>query len=158
MKPPLASSRNGELPKLIVPPWTTVCDNPRISSIPPRVTMKGCSLSRVMSNPCPRPISRATAKATGIPIHSGYPSPPVAGEDSLAMITPVRPTTEPIDRSMPPVMITKPMPIAKIPSIEICRIVLSTLDCPRKSGFEIHSTRHMSTSATNIPSSRLMRR
>ena len=33
-------------------------------------------------------------------------------DEILAMMTPVRPTTEPTDRSMPPVMITKPMPMA----------------------------------------------
>ena len=35
------------------------------------------------------------------------------------MITPVRPMMEPIDRSIPPVMITNEIPIAKMPSIAI---------------------------------------
>ena len=70
---------------------------------------------------------------------------PRAGEEILAMSTPVRPMIEPTDRSMPPVMMTKPMPIAKMPSMAIWRVVLSTLDCPRKSGLEMQRPRHMSS-------------
>ncbi len=42
-----------------------VCDTPRKSSMPPSVTMNGCSLSRVINKPWPRPISTATPSATG---------------------------------------------------------------------------------------------
>ena len=72
------------------------------------------------------------------------------------MITPVRPITEPIDRSIPPVMMTNEMPMAKMPSIETWRVVLSTLEAPRKSWLVAQRPRHRSTRATNIPSSRLM--
>ena len=72
------------------------------------------------------------------------------------MITPVSPTTEPIERSMPPVMITKAMPTAKIPSMEIWRVVLTTFEALKKSEFDVHSAMHISTSASNMPSSRLM--
>jgi hypothetical protein len=41
------------------------------------------------------------------------------GDEILAITTPVKPMIEPIERSMPPVMITNPIPIAKIPSMEI---------------------------------------
>ncbi len=49
------------------------------------------------------------------------------------MRTPVRPITEPMERSIPPVMMTNEIPIAKIPSIEIWRVVLMRFEAPRKS-------------------------
>ncbi len=97
---------------LSVPPWTMVCETPRISSMPPSVTMNGCSLSRVISRPWPRPTSSTTASATTMPSQSECPMPPCACDEIFAMMTPVRPTIEPTDRSMPPVTITKPLPIA----------------------------------------------
>ena len=46
-------------------------------------------------------------------------SRPAPAEENLAIRTPVSPTTDPTERSMPPVMMTNPMPIAKMPSIAI---------------------------------------
>ena len=83
-----------------------------MNSIPASVTMKGCRLSRVMSSPCARPISSATQSATTIPSSSECPPPPVACDEMRAMMTPVSPTTDPTDRSIPPVTITKPVPMA----------------------------------------------
>ena len=61
-----------------------------------------------MSMPCAKPISSATrqrdrdARPT-----ADSQAAPLACDDSLAMITPVSPMTEPTERSMPPVMMTK---------------------------------------------------
>src|SRR5213078_3409212 len=59
------------------------------------------------------------------------------------------------ERSIPPVMMTNAIPIPKIPSIAICRVVLTVFDGPRKSRLENHSPTHIRTKATSIPSSRL---
>src|SRR3954463_2484844 len=45
-----------------------------------------------------------------------------------------------------------------MPSMEICRVALMAFELPRKSGFENHNPAHMHTNATNMPSSRRMRR
>ncbi len=74
--------------------------------MPASVTMNGCKCSRVISSPCSRPISSAAPRATITPSASEWPPPPVACDEILAMMTPVNPTTDPTDRSMPPAMIT----------------------------------------------------
>src|SRR5437762_14158587 len=100
-------------------------------------------------------MSSATPSAAGIPIQNDCPQQSCEVDEILAISTPVRPMIEPTDRSIPPVMITNAIPIPKIPSIAICRVVLTTLDWPRKSGLETHSPTHIRTRATSIPSSRL---
>ena len=66
-----------------------------------------------------------------IPSQMGYPAPEMAlsvtGAEMRAMITPERPMMEPMDRSIPPVMMTKLTPMEKIPNMAICRVVLRTL-------------------------------
>src|SRR5688500_14855798 len=65
--------------------------------------------------------------------------------------------TEPIERSMPPVMMTQPTPMAKMPSIATCRLVLVRLVAPKKSLLETPMTRHSATRAQNMPNSLRMR-
>src|SRR5271156_5677929 len=72
------------------------------------------------------------------------------------MITPVSPIKEPIERSLPPVMMTKPTPMEKMPSIATWRVVLRRFASPRKSGLEKAMTAHIATRAQNIPSSFLI--
>jgi hypothetical protein len=60
----------GELPRLSVPPLTTVWDTPRSISMNPSVTMNGWRLSRVMSTPWMKPTSAVNASAAGMATHS----------------------------------------------------------------------------------------
>ena len=82
----------------------------------------------MISSPWISPINRATASATEIPTQNGCPSPSNECEEMRAMMTPVNPMIEPTDKSIPPAMITNAIPMEKIPSIAICRVVLTMFD------------------------------
>jgi hypothetical protein len=88
---------------------------------------------------------------TPIPANSGriraFPSPGA----SPATITPVKPTTEPTDRSMPAVIITYVMPIAMNPMIDDCRTTFVRLSTSRKFGAAALRYRKTPTKITRIP-------
>jgi hypothetical protein len=88
---------------------------PRPIVIRARVTIKGGTRSRVIINPekppetKPRQIPRTAASRTL------SPGCPLIFSMTAAAATPESATTDPTERSMPPVMITKVMPTARIP-------------------------------------------
>ena len=93
--------------------------------MPPSVTTKGGTLSLVMARPCSQPQAvpigaggeqrqgPALARASvSVPTAKRLSSPPLA---TMAAPRPASATTEPTDRSMPRVRMTKVMPIASRP-------------------------------------------
>src|ERR1035437_1072164 len=70
------------------------------------VTISGCSLPYVMISPLRVPMAQATTSAMSTATQMLRPD-----AQSRAMTTPVRLATLPMDRSMPPVSITRPRPM-----------------------------------------------
>ena len=68
-------------------------------------------------------------------------------------MTPVRPTTEPTERSMPPVRITKVMPIATMPSTTDWSSRLSRLLVLRKYGESSDSATAMTIASASMRNS-----
>src|ERR1041384_3470169 len=111
--------------------------------------MKGCMFRRVISKPCPS--VNVIAIAMMARIESGTPNP-----HSVSIIdsnTPSSAIIEPTDSSMPPVIITSPRPILKIPKAPICRARFCRLIASRKFGLMTETTMQRTISRTKIPSS-----
>ena len=73
----------------------------------------------------------------------------------LTATTEQRERTEPTDRSIPPVIMTKVTPRHTMPRADACRRMFSTLPAVRKAGSTIDATMMMSTSPIRTP--RLLR-
>jgi hypothetical protein len=67
--------------------------------------------------------------------------------------TPSNAKIDPTERSMPPVMMTIPIPRLKIPYIPICRAMFCRLAAERNCGWSIATTTHNTTSKMKVPSS-----
>ena len=120
--------------------------------MPPSVTTKGGTLALVMAVPwmraagepdqrprraAPRPShspAAAAARAAKLPA-----ALPLA---TMAAARPQKASSEPTDRSMPAVRMTKVMPIASRPEIDTCRSTLSRLMVDRKRGSAMAKTDH----------------
>ena len=74
--------------------------------------MNGWSLSRVTVAPLNRPISSTAAKLISRATGHGQ----CQALTAMASSTPWRAKTDPTDRSIPPVMMTRPAPIEKMPN------------------------------------------
>ena len=72
-----------------------------------------------------------------------------------AVSTAVMPQTEPTERSIPPVKMTRVMPIATIPTKEKFRVMLTTFSHCLNCGIATAITRSMRTSAASVPPSRM---
>ena len=70
----------------------------------------------------------------------------------LAITTPANASTEPTDKSIPPVMITKVMPTATIAMIVACSAIFRRFEMVRKWGVRAHSTRARPSSPDKVPS------
>ena len=122
---------------------------PRYSSKPHNVTMNGCSPRRVISHPWIAP--RSAPSASMITTAAGQ-----ATCHSVSMIdssTPSRANADPTDRSMPPVMITRPSPRLKIPNAPISRAVFWRFAADTKRGLSAVTMAHNTTSSRNVASS-----
>ena len=75
--------------------------------------MNGCSPSRAMPQPLTTPASAPRAITAGIVTASGQPA-----SSMIAITTAVSASSEPTDRSMPPVRITNVIPTARTPTID----------------------------------------
>src|ERR1700730_17527702 len=103
---------------------------PRAVTMTPRVAMNGGMDVQAIRVPLRRPAAAPTASPaatgarTGKSVSDGYTALP-ASEDCarLAATIAVTATTEPEDRSMPPLMITWVTPTAMMPITETCRII-----------------------------------
>ena len=69
----------------------------------------------------------------------------------LADTTPAMATTDPTERSIPRVRMTKVMPMARIPLIEVWRSTLMMLREVRKLSLTSDSTTHSTASAIRMP-------
>ena len=65
------------------------------------------------------------------------------------------PQTEPTERSIPPVKMTRVMPIATIPTKEKFRVMLTTFSHCLNCGIATAITKSMRTSAAKVPASRI---
>ena len=86
-----------------------------------RVGTNGDMFRRVMHSPLKRPTPAAANSATAIAATIGHPL-----DIRNAAKTAVIAQTEPTERSMPPVKITKVIPMATIPTKEKFRVTLIT--------------------------------
>ena len=122
---------------------------PRAMDIMPSVAINAGRFTRVTSRPLTRPhtppvsTQPASAAPSGTPLLSMAPSR-----------MPANATTEPTDRSMPPVMTTIIMPIARIPLTAACFQTFSRLRGTRKVGDTILSTMMTARKMTIRPKSR----
>ena len=117
-----------------------------------RVTMNGCRSNRATSQPLSQPTATPMASATRI-----------ASEKCICACSPVasRPasaSTEPTERSMPPVRITISIPRLRKPLVTICRETLTMLRWVRKaSETRLAPITSSTTAAANSRSARLKR-
>src|SRR4029079_2006059 len=74
----------------------------------------------------------------------------------IDMNTPSRAIIDPTESSIPPVIITNPRPILKIPNAPICRARFCRLIARRKLGFLIETMMQRTTKSMKIPSSFFM--
>ncbi|MNW61507.1 hypothetical protein D3C74_395720 [compost metagenome] len=114
---------------MIASDWTlTTLARPRARNIAASEAMKGCMSKYWTITPISRPnvvpISTPRTRTTG----SGAPT-----IRSLATTRPTRATTAPTDRSIPPVMITNVMPIARTIRYELSTSRLEKSRMLRKS-------------------------
>ena len=100
------------------------------------------NLKPVIARPCTKPPAIPTAMAPAAANGQPYPAtpsptvkrsciPPLA---IAAATSPAKASSEPTERSMPPVRITKVMPMASSPVIDTCRITLNRLIEDRNRG------------------------
>src|SRR5215216_4069272 len=124
--PMVVVSRSGT-PRTSIPPVISRAD-PRAMPSVPRVTISGGTLALVTSTPLRTPQAvPATSPAASPGRIAPQPSPPTASI-TLAAITPEKTSTDPTDRSIPAVMITKVMPTAMISSPEASAAMLRKLN------------------------------
>ena len=93
-------------------------------------------LNFVRRNPSNRPMRIPTIIATRIPTHVAASRLIVPAEERLPAttptMTPLRPIVEPIDRSISPAMITKVIPNATIPFMDMVRRIFKILFAVKK--------------------------
>ena len=108
-------------------PPVTSSAAPRATLIMPKVEIKGGSRPRVIRTPLSRPqrnpLPRPALTASG----SGTPAC-----NRLAITTPERARTEPTERSIPAVMMTKVIPAAMMAMTEDCSTMLRRFERVRK--------------------------
>ena len=115
----------------------TIWAMPRATCMVPNVAIKGGSLQPATSVPLIKPVSTQMAMvsrqaASGCqPLHI-----------SVAEVMQLMPSTEPIDRSMLPVMSTNDWPMPTMRKGANCLNRLGMLRSPRKLGLTMLNTRH----------------
>ena len=112
---------------------------------PSRATMP--PFTSPTSAPAPIPTSAATTAApAGLKTRSTVPL-----VSAIAASTPANPTTDPTERSMPAVMITKMEPRARIPLIETWSRIVVRLARLMKPGMNTPATTTMPARASGTP-------
>jgi len=121
--------------------------SPRAPVIMPRVTMKGATPPLVTSTPFTNPQVAPVRRPTAMGMMTGW-SPGCA---KVAQATPLRATTEPRERSTPPVSSTKVTPTARMPLMETCRATLVRFEAVAKLSVAVASKPEMSSSTATMP-------
>ena len=124
------------IPAYVSPSMLTGCPrvyqraSPRAVTMTPSVAMKAGIPVRAMSVPFTRPAAAPTASPattgtiTGRSMSEGYTGRTASADWArLAATMAVSATTDPEDRSMPPVMMTWVTPMAMMPITDTCRII-----------------------------------
>src|SRR5262245_5063914 len=111
--------------------------------------MNGCIFKRVISSPWMRVRTMATAM---IATTAGT-TPKPHSVSIIDIKTPNKAIIEPTESSMPPVMMTRPRPILKMPNEPICRARFCRLIASRKFGFLMETMMQRTTSKMKMPSS-----
>ncbi len=107
----------------IVWPFEYAIVRPRPIERVASVVMKAERPRRVTLTPLNRPTPRPIARPTSRPIHHGQPLQTITPDERI----PDKATTDPTERSMPAVIMTKVAPIAQTATIVLCSIILSQL-------------------------------
>ena len=124
--PMVVVSRSGT-PRTSIPPVISSADPSAMPRVP-RVTISGGTLALVIRTPLTTPQAvPATRPATSPTPIAPHPPPPTASI-TLAAMTPENTSTDPTERSIPAVMITKVMPTAMISSPEASAAMLRKLN------------------------------
>src|SRR6185436_8453000 len=114
--------------------------------------MNGCSRSLVTSRPCaaPRQAPNASTAASATPAGQRHSTSIIDSN------TPSSAQIDPTDRSMPPLMITTPTPMLKIPYVPTSRATFWTLATLRNCGLANATIAHSTTSSRRTPISFLV--
>jgi len=111
------------------------------------VTTNGCRRSLVIkspwSSPIPIDISRTAARVG--------PTPHPLSTSRIGIVTPTNPTTDPIERSIPPVMITNDTPIERIPNNALHRMMFWRLYADTNCGLISEVRTQMATNSPKMP-------
>ena len=106
---------------------------PRAIPRVPSVTMSGGTFARATRNPLSSPQASPQPMATRAPMMAEpQPWPPPMLAITLSATTPLKTSTLPIDRSMPPVMITKVIPTARTARMAVFCTIPRMLNTVRK--------------------------
>ena len=108
-------------------------------------TMKGGTRSFVTARPLIAPTASPTSSPTATPARRGAPR-----TSASAQRTPDKPTTDPTERSMPPVRITRLIPAARMAVNAFCRTTLARLLSVKNASVANARTRHSATNAAKI--------
>ncbi len=140
-------------------PSVISCAAPRAAPNEPRVTIsagiRALAISRPLTRPQAPPPSRETTRPAAItPQPASVASPPgLSASMVFAPTTPANTSTEPTDRSMPAVMITKVIPTASTSSTDASISRVCAVNRVRKaSGRSAPNTTHSASSTRPIHS------
>src|ERR1700730_2400417 len=114
--------------------------------------MKGCIRTLAMKTPCMPPSSMVPRIVATTAIGHGQ----FHSRSMMAKMIPCRANTDPMERSMPPVIITSPMPMLKMPYMPIGRPMFSRFEAPRKRVFTAVTMTQRTTNRIMMPSSFFM--
>ena len=109
--------------------------------------MNGWMRIRVMSAPCAQPSSMGIAMAA--PAAKGHGQ--CHSRSDIASSTPHNANMDPTDKSIPPVIITSPRPILKMPNRPMTLAILPRLTGEMNFGFRMAVTRHKTSNKTEMP-------
>ena len=115
----------------------TIWAMPRATDMVPKVAMKGGSLQPATSTPLIRPVAMHSAMVTMQAARGCQPL-----HIRVALVMQLMPSTEPMDRSMLPVISTKDWPMPTMRKGANWRSRLATLREPRKLGLTTLNTPH----------------
>jgi len=119
-------------PHICLPPDNTY-DRPLIIVIVPKVVIKGGISISLIKNAFTMPTRQLINNVMLIANKGGRPDSTM----SFAHITLVSDIKDPTDKSIPPVKMTKIIPTAEMPNMEICLKTLNKFSIVKKTGEEI---------------------
>ena len=149
-KPTVLTMTVGTLRKSTPPVITSA--RPRAMPRVPSVTISGGTFALATRNPLSSPQANPQPMATRAPMRAlPQPWPPPMAAIALSATTPLKIRTLPIERSMPPVMMTKVIPTARTVRMAVFWTIPRMLKTVRKAlGFRIEKTSTITASTMMI--------